>query len=343
MTLVRSVEDRIVARLAGTYPLAETYLLDALVAEMEAITVRVSPLVSEATGLDLPGEPTTAVVGRVEWVERNVASFYHMVEPVRTQMEERLARVGRDPEMAGRIIQRETSLILAVLSQRVLGQYELVLPGGEPGDTVAYVGANILHMERRHHFPPAEFRFWVALHELTHRAQFQGVPWLRDYFNGLVRRLVEASKPEPGRWQKVISELAERRLAGRPMIDQRGVLGLFATPEQSEVVDQVQALMSLLEGHGHYVMDRLGAVHLRSQNRMSRVLKDRRVDKRTAAFFRLTGLEMKMEQYRQGEKWVAAVEREASWETVNLAFSSPESLPTLDEIAHPTRWLARVA
>jgi putative hydrolase len=141
----------------------------------------------------------------------------------------------------------------------------------------------------------------------------------------------------------VISELAERRLAGRPMIDQRGVLGLFATPEQSEVVDQVQALMSLLEGHGHYVMDRLGAVHLRSQNRMSRVLKDRRVDKRTAAFFRLTGLEMKMEQYRQGEKWVAAVEREASWETVNLAFSSPESLPTLDEIAHPTRWLARVA
>src|SRR5690606_18216016 len=77
VTLVRSVEDRIVARLAGTYPLAETYLLDALVAEMEAITVRVSPLVSEATGLDLPGEPTTAVVGRVEWVERNVASFYH--------------------------------------------------------------------------------------------------------------------------------------------------------------------------------------------------------------------------------------------------------------------------
>ena len=194
MTLTRSVEDRLVARLSGTYPLADTYHLNALTTEMEALTERVSPLVSEGTGLELPGNPTTAIVGRVEWVQRNVASFSHMFEPVRRQMEERLEKVGRNPELAGRVIEDETSLMLALLSQRVLGQYELVLPGGEPGDTVTYVGANILQMERRHHFYPSEFRFWVALHELTHRAQFQGVPWLRDYFGGLVTRLIEASK-----------------------------------------------------------------------------------------------------------------------------------------------------
>lgn len=343
MTLLRSVEDRLLARLAGSYPLADTYLHDALVAEMEEVTRKVSPLVAEGTGLDLPGEPTTAVVTRLEWVDRNVASFNHMVEPVRVQVEERLARAGRDPEIAGRIIRRETALILSVLSQRVLGQYELVLPGGEPADTVAFVGANILQMERRYHFPPAEFRLWVALHEMTHRAQFQGVPWLRGHFEGLVRELVEASKPEPGRWQRIFSEIAERRLAGEPLIDQRGILGLFSTPEQGAVIDRVQALMSLLEGHGHYVMDRIGAEHLRSQGRMSRILKERRVDKRTAAFFRLTGLEMKTQQYREGERWVETVEREASWETVNLAFSSPEALPTLEEIRHPERWLRRVA
>lgn len=343
MTLTRSVEDRILAKLAGSYPLADTYHLEALTADMGGITDRVSILVPEATGLDLPGDPTTAIVGRTEWVQRNVASFAHMVEPMRRQMEERLSRAGRNPEMAARLIERETGLMLAVLSQRVLGQYELVLPGGEPGDTVAYVGPNILQMERRHHFSPSEFRFWVALHELTHRAQFQGVPWLRGYFDGLVMGLVEASKPEPGRWQRVFAELAERRLAGRPLIDQRGIFGLFASPEQNEVVNRVQALMSLLEGHGHYVMDRVGAQHLKSQARMSRILKDRRLDKRTAAFFRLTGLEMKMEQYRQGEQFVATVERQASWPTVNLAFSSVEALPTLDEIAQPARWLARVA
>ncbi len=343
MTATRSVEDRLVSRLAGSYPLAETYHLEALATEMDGITGRVSRIVPEATGLELPGDPTTVIVGRTDWVERNVASFASMIEPVRRHMEDRLERAGRNPASAGKLIDRETGFLLAVLSRRVLGQYELVLPGGAPGDTVAYVGPNIIQMERRHHFRPAEFRFWVALHELTHRAQFQGVPWLREYFGGLVTELVEASKPEPGRWQRVLAEMGERRTAGMPLVDQRGIFGLFATPEQNEVVGRVQALMSLLEGHGHYVMDRVGAEHLKSQDRMSRILKGRKVDRRTAAFFRLTGLEMKMEQYRKGEEFVGRVERLGSWEAVNLAFAGPEALPTLDEISDPARWLQRVA
>ncbi len=329
-------------RIAGTYPLADTYHLFALVEEMATITAEVSLLVPEATGLQLPGSPDTMIVSRHEWVERNTAAFAHMVEPARRQMEERLARAGRSPALANSLVQGEMSAILALLSRRVLGQYELVLPGGGPGDTVAFVGPNILQMERRHHFRPAHFRFWVALHELTHRAQFQGVPWLRDYFLSLVADLVEQSTPEQGRWSRVLTEIGERRASGTPVFDDRGLFGLFATPAQNEVVDRVQALMSLLEGHGHVVMDRVGATRLKSQERMSRVLKGRRHDRRAAAFLRVTGLEMKLKQYRQGERFVLSVERESGWETVALAFRGADSLPTLDEIEHPGRWLERV-
>jgi coenzyme F420 biosynthesis associated uncharacterized protein len=339
----RPVEGRLIGRIAGTYPLADTYHLSALADAMTAITDRVSLIVPEATGLDLPGRPHTLIVSRGEWVERNTAAFSHMVEPARRQMEEKLARSGRNPTLANNLIQGEMSVILALLSRRVLGQYELVLPGGETGDTVAYVGPNILQMERRHHFRPSDFRFWVALHELTHRAQFQGVPWLRGYFMSLVTELVEQSTPEAGRWSRVMTEIGERRSAGSPLVDERGLFGLFATPAQNAVVDKVQALMSLLEGHGHVVMDRVGAVHLKSQDRMSRVLKGRRYDKRAAAFLRLTGLEMKMKQYRQGESFVTAVERESGWETLGLAFRGADSLPTLEEIDHPGIWLERVA
>ena len=165
---------------------------------------------------------------------------------------------------------------------------------------------------------------------------------MRDYFISLVHELVASSKPEPGRLAKVMDELNERRAKGQPLIDERGVFGLFATPEQNAVVDKVQALMSLLEGHGHVVMDRVGAEHLKSQERMSRILKGRRQDKRTAAFFRLTGLEMKLKQYKLGERFVKIVEREADWATLNLAFRGASSLPTIDEIEDPARWLARV-
>lgn len=346
MTSYRHRPGRLVERIAGTYPLAETYHSQALEAEMSRLVGEVSELVPAATGLGLPGSPTTTVIGRPEWIERNVSTFTHLTEPARRRLEERMADsgiAGQSAAMAAeRMMQAEMSAVLSLLSRRVLGQYELVLPGGESGDSVAFVGPNILQFERTHQFNPSEFRFWVALHELTHRAQFKGVPWMKDYFFSLVEELVEQSKPEPGRLARVFEELGRRRDRGTPLIDERGLFGLFATPEQNAVVDKVQALMSLLEGHGHVVMDRLGSEHLKTQERMSRVLKSRRQDKRTAAFFRLTGLEMKFRQYKLGERFVLHVEREAGWEAINLAFRGASSLPDLAEIEKPGRWLARV-
>lgn len=332
--------------MAGTYPLAETYHSTYLTEEMERVTSEVSAIVPAATGLTLPGHPRTIVIDRPDWIERNVSAFSVMTEPARKKLAERIERTGRGQSaaaLADRMMAGETRAVLSVLSRRVLGQYELVLPTGEQGDVVAYVGPNVLQMERTHQFRPAEFRYWVALHELTHRAQFQGVPWLRDYFLGLVTELVEASTPEPGILGRVVDEIMNRRSEGTPIIDERGLMGLFSTPEQNAIIDRVQALMALLEGHGHVVMDRVGAERLKSQERMSRVLKARRADKRTAMFFRLTGLEMKINQYKLGEKFVLAVERQAGWETLGLAFRGASSLPDLDEIRNPSSWLRRVA
>jgi coenzyme F420 biosynthesis associated uncharacterized protein len=343
----RSGSGGLAGRIAGTYPLADTYHRSALEADMARLTDRVSRLVTEATGLSLPGQPSTVVIGRAEWIERNVASFTHLMAPIQRRLEEKIDQSGPGgrgvASLTGRMMQAEMTAVLGIIARRVLGQYELVLPTGEDGDVVTFIGPNIIQLERTHQFRPEEFRFWVALHELTHRAQFQGVPWLRDYFMGLVSELVEQSRPEPGRMNRVMEELARRRGSGDPLIDERGLLGLFASSEQRVVIDKVQALMSLLEGHGHVVMDRLGREHLRSQDRMSKILKARRKDMRTAAFFRLTGLEMKMNQYRIGERFINSVEREAGWETVGHAFRGVGSLPTLEEIESPERWLRRVA
>ena len=347
MSSTRPGSSRLAGRIAGTYPLGDTYHRSALESDMARLTDQVSLLVPDATGLSLPGRPSTVVIGRAEWIDRNVASFSHLMEPVQRHLAERIDQSGAGARGAAiftqRMMQAEMTALLGVISRRVLGQYELVLPTGEDGDVVTFVGPNILQLERIHQFRPEEFRFWVTLHELTHRAQFQGVPWLRDYFLGLVGELVEQSKPEPGRMNRVIEELTRRRGAGAPMLDERGLLGLFASSEQQAIIDKVQALMSLLEGHGHVVMDRLGHDHLRSQERMSKVLKARRKDRRTAAFFRLTGLEMKMNQYLKGERFIKSVEKEAGWEAIGYAFRGVGSLPTLAEIEAPERWLRRVA
>jgi coenzyme F420 biosynthesis associated uncharacterized protein len=334
--------ESVAGRFAGSYPLEGTYHEARFAAQAPGFVERAAVLVEEETGLHAPGTPEVSVVTREQWAHANLASFSILMGSV----EERLGRhrgVGR--AVAGRLMAAELGAVLGLLSRRVLGQYELVLPtaDGESGDNLMFVGANVLAIERQHEFRPDEFRFWVALHECTHRLQFMAVPWMRDYFLGLVDELVASTKPESGRITRVRQEMQAASAEGRPLLDEKGIFGLLASPDQREIIDRVQALMSLLEGHGHVVMDRIGARELVTQARMSRVLMARRQDPRAMMFMRAIGLEMKLRQYELGAKFVSGVEQHASWAALDAVWHGPENLPTLAEIGNPVLWLERVA
>ena len=340
-TLSWPLVARVAARIGGTYPLEGTYHEGRLADQAPELVRRATELVAADTGLSTPGQPVVSVVSRAAWVEANVASMSMLLVPAQRRLGEQR---GIGSALADRIVALEMGTVLGLLSRRVLGQYELVLPtaDGGDGDTVMLVGSNLLALERQHEFRPDEFRFWVVLHECTHRAQFLGVPWLRGYFLSLVEELVESAVPEPGRLQRIAGELRAAVASGEPMIDDTGLFGLFASAEQRQILDKVQALMSLLEGHGHVVMDRIGARELLTQRRMSAVLKMRRQDPRTARFMRLVGLEMKLKQYETGAAFIEAVDRHAGFAALDRAWEGKEKLPTLEEIDEPVRWLERV-
>jgi coenzyme F420 biosynthesis associated uncharacterized protein len=342
-----TVSAQVAATIAGHYPLEDSYHERVLETEAPEFVARAEPMVAEATGLTSVGAPDVQVVSRAEWAQRNVEFFSHLMDPVEERLAgrfERLGPLGRGAgQMARRLVAAETGALLGVMARRVLGQYELALPTKLNGDTIYLVGPNILALERTHQFRPHEFRFWLALHECTHRLQFLGVQWMRDYFLGLVQELIASAKPEPGRMRRVASEIREAADAGRPLVGETGLFGLFANDRQRALVDKVQALMSLLEGHGHVVMDRIGEGILVTQARMSGILKQRRTDPRMAAFMKLTGMEMKLRQYELGEAFITAVEREAGWDTIAKAWRGPEWLPTRGEIDAPMTWLTRVA
>jgi len=336
-----SLATRVAGRLAGSHPLEDSYHFGLFERQAQGFVSEAARLVEEETGLRWAGDPTVRVLSRADWARGSIDSFGRLLAPAEQKLRSK-GRGGFGRRFASRLLGAEVGALVGVLSKRVLGQYELVLPSGDEGDVVLFVGANVLVMERQHEFRPDEFRFWVALHECTHRLQFTAVPWLRPHFFELVEGLVEMSDPEPGRMQRIRGEMRAAAREGRPIVDESGLMGLLATPEQRGLLDRVQALMALLEGHGHVVMDRIGARRLVTQDRMSRILKLRRKDPRTAAFFRLTGLEMKMQQYELGERFILDVERTAGFGALDAVWSGPENLPTLDEIKAPRRWLERV-
>ena len=142
---------------------------------------------------------------------------------------------------------------------------------------------------------------------------------------------------------KALTNAVDEIRAGRNPLDEGGIVGLFASPEQKGVLAQVQALMSLLEGHGNVVMDDLGAEHVAGQERMSRVLNARRKSGGvTSLLHKALGLEQKMRQYEVGENFVRGVIALGGQHSIDAVWSSPSHLPTLAELDAPAAWLARV-
>ena len=202
--------------------------------------------------------------------------------------------VGHMQEMGGGS-QAGGSVLTAVGSagDRHAGQPDLVLPGkpgvGQselflppdpdvpstqaPPGRLTLVAPNILMVERELKVDPSDFRRWVCLHEETHRTQFASVPWLRPYVQEQMTEFLLASDLDPA------SILSRMRAAADAVTGAvRGGDGeslieaiLESARGSREILDRLTSVMTLVEGHGDYVMDAVGPAvvpsveHIRSK------------------------------------------------------------------------------
>jgi coenzyme F420 biosynthesis associated uncharacterized protein len=341
--------EKVAQRFAGREPFAASYHAGSLTPDFDEMTERAEALVAEHTRLrSLQGPARARVVDRNQWIHANISSFQRLLRPVLTKLEDRIDRRGMSlpGALTAKFGGMELGVLLGIMSQRVLGQYDLLVVEDDTAadqDVVYYVGPNLLSLEKRFAFPPREFRLWIALHEVTHRAQFTGVPWLRAYYLGLVDQLLGAVDPDPAQVLGAIRDAITGSEHRRRALDEGGIAALLATPEQREVLGRIGGLMSLLEGHGDATMDRAGHGLIPSSDRFARVLRERRQSLSAPARLlqRLAGIEAKVNQYEQGERFIAAIEAAGGPQAVDRCWESPEQLPTLDEIRAPERWLTR--
>jgi coenzyme F420 biosynthesis associated uncharacterized protein len=324
-----------------------------VVAELRTVAVDALAHVLAYTGLvaDPALRTGNVVVDRAQWAAQNVAGMQTVLGPVVDRIaSKRAERSGRLPTagLAGAAARRVTALelasVLAFLSSKVLGQYEVFLPPADGDGRLSLVAPNIVDVERRLGIDPADFRMWVALHEQTHHLQFTGVPWLHGHLLALVGRLADGVDLEP---QQLLSRLKDalgqiRGGGERP----GGVLALLQSPEQREVAAQAQALMTVLEGHADFVMDAVGPQVVPSVAVIRARFEERR--RRSGSplemlLRKLLGLDAKLAQYRVGGAFFRAVDAEGGTEAVNAVWQSPSALPTAAELAEPAAWLQRVA
>ncbi len=342
--------ERVAVRASGREPFAESYLSHSLQRDFDEATAEAEELVAQTTGLQsLSGPARAPVTDRGQWVHAHVNSFQRLLRPITEKLGDRIGSnvtSGITRKVGG----VEVGLLLGWMSARVLGQYDMLViddPDESPDDqdVVYYVGPNVLALEKRFAFPPKEFRLWLALHEVTHRAQFTGVPWLREHYLGLVQQTLDSLDPDPKRFLDALVKVVGDLRSGKRPLDDGGLVTLFASPEQRAVLDRVGGLLSLLEGHGDITMDRAGADRIPSAHRFARVLRERRAtaSPATKLLQRLIGLEAKINQYAQGERFIEEVELLGGGPVaLEPVWRGPSWLPTLAEIRDPEEWLDRV-
>jgi len=316
-----------------------------------ALVRRCEPLIAAEMGRELP-QPVQNIAAftRAEWIDANIANFEQLFAPL-----ERLHQLTSSKDDIGTLLMTdvnravlsgELGVLLGYLARRVLGQYDLSLLGREPLTVgrLYMVEPNIAAVQQERGLDADDFRLWIALHETTHAFQFEAYPWVREYFNTILETYFNTiindltALRTGGGLGSIVGRARANFAAGESWIE------LVMTPEQRLLFGKLQALMSVIEGYSNYIMNAVG-VRLMPSFAMIKQRIEERAGQRSPIeklFIRLTGLALKMEQYRAGEAFINAVVAARGVQVANLVWAGPKYLPTMEELRDAPAWIARV-
>jgi uncharacterized protein (DUF2342 family) len=318
--------------------------------------------VSAYSGLRPTGAlPALELVDRPGWIAANLRSMRPMLAPLTDAIDGAGPLAGPLRSASGMLLGAQVGALAGVLSQRVLGQYDLSLLDATVAPRLLLLAPNLAQASRTLGVDRDELVKWVSIHEITHAVQFGGAPWLRDHLGGLLKELIDglrvtiAGGPDddgPGRsagggWTAKLGGWAPDSTQLREIVERarRGeVLRLTLGEDRWALVERMQATMSLIEGHAEHTMDAVGSEFLPSLDRLRAALNRRRESRGLPwrVLERLLGLELKLRQYEAGRRFCDAVVDEGGRAALALAWTGPDALPSARELQRPAQWLARV-
>ena len=116
-------------------------------------------------------------------------------------------------------------------------------------------------------------------------------------------------------------------------------------PKQWRIVRRMQATMSLIEGYSNLVMNLAGHKLLRRYDDLEEAYRRRSGQRGVleTLFWKVTGLDLKRQQYGGGENFARAIFDRHGMDALNMAWGTPEHLPRLDELDNPEDWYRRVS
>ena len=281
-------------------------------------------------------------VDRRTWAGDNVEAFSYLAEPVAEKMTGG-GTVGSALQPLGpALIGMQMGAVVGFMSHRVLGQFDAGIPSGEDS-SVSFVVPNVEAFAGDHDLDPRQARLWVALHEVTHQAEF-AVPWVKEHFLMLMHAFFEGLEVDPDEISRRMEGFQDPESLQRMLDDPSGFSGLLAGEAQQGPLEDIQAFMAVMEGYGDYLIDRAAPGLIPEAARIRQAIDDRRVEPSQGEQIlqQVLGLDLKHGQYGLGAGFCEDVDRRWGGDTLARMWESPEMLPRLRELEDVVGWAARV-
>lgn len=324
------------ARLVRPGPKASLLERRELVADLRSSAEEAVEIVADTAQLEPARDAEVRVVDRSNWSRSVIAGMSTMIG----------AALPKTALNTAQVAGLEIGAFVAILASRVLGQYD---PWVQPnGGRLTLVAPNVLATERALKIDSRAFRKWVCLHEQTHVTQFATAPWLKQHIAALAQDLA-ASLMNREQARERVTTLSRGFIDLIRDPNSPSLLEITATETELAQIDQITAVMSLLEGHADVIMDDVDEAVVPGVAAIRRAFDERRAGKSPAKrrtwdqiVRRLLGLDTKLAQYREGAHFVRHVEKQVGRAGLNAVWTSAQTLPTISELREPQLWVDRL-
>ena len=163
-------------------------------ASVEPLAREFAGRVSAYSGLELRRRAAGARAGRPPGLDRGEPEDH---APDAGAAHRAAWTIGKGPfagplrSASGLLLGAQVGALTGMLSQRVLGQYDLALLDSSVPPRLLLLAPNLAQAARNLGVDRDELVLWVSIHEITHAVQFSGAPWLRDYLGGMLKELID--------------------------------------------------------------------------------------------------------------------------------------------------------
>jgi coenzyme F420 biosynthesis associated uncharacterized protein len=309
---------------------------------------RSEPLIARYMGAGLAAPINRVYVfDRREWLEANFESFRRLIEPIEQLYSEAGQHTVLASALAGlnrQMVGVQVGVLLGYIARRVLGQYDLSLLSPDPQvrGALYFIEPNIARTQALLGVSDEEFRLWIALHETSHVFEFEAFPWVRGYFHELLGQFLGQMSNQLSILSGGLGQLIDRILSGRGA--GKHWIETLMTPDQQRIFDKLQALMSLVEGYSNHIMNAIGGELLPSFHQIEERVNARQRSRPLVEelFNRVTGMDLKLAQYKQGEAFINTVVAQRGIAYANRVWERPEHLPSMQELRSPELWIRRM-